>query len=308
LRGMILLTGGTGTLGKPLLQRLVGAGLDVRCMVREPRRLGPARVQVQIAVGNLADRHGFGKALRGVDTVIHLAASTRDQARGPIEELNGVATARLIAAARRAGVKRFVFVSSIGASKFASSRFIRTQALARDAIAAAGFESLIFEASIIYADRDPWLGTLSKLSYLPVMPVPGDGRTRFQPIWADDAADAITAALLTADGGAGKSAGRSDPQSQSHFFELVGPEVVTHDQMVRTAMRHYGRRRPLLHLAPPTAERLLRFQEWYLGPSAFATWDEAVLMLYSSVAARGTADVEALGVQPLAMAEVLPPR
>jgi NADH dehydrogenase len=135
---MILLTGGTGTLGKPLLQRLVGSGQDVRVMVREPRRLGPARVQVQIAIGNLADRHGFGKALRGVDTVVHLGATTRDQARGSIEEINGVATARLIAAARRAGVQRFVFISSIGASKYSTSRFIRTQANARDAIASAG--------------------------------------------------------------------------------------------------------------------------------------------------------------------------
>jgi NADH dehydrogenase len=305
---MILLTGGTGTLGKPLLQRLVGAGMDVRVMVREPRRLGPARVQVQIAIGNLADRHGFGKALRGVDTVIHLGATTRDQARGPIEELNGIATARMIAAARRAGVERFLFVSSIGASPYSTSRFIRTQANARDAIAAAGFESLIFEASIMYANHDPWLGTLSKLSYLPVMPVPGDGKAKFQPIWADDAADAITAALLTADGGIGEGVGRSDPATHSHYVELAGPEVMTHDQMLRIAMRHYGRRRPLLHLSRPMAERLLRLQEWYLGPSAFATWDEAELMQFSSVASRGTADVEALGVQPLAMADVLPAR
>lgn len=305
---MILLTGGTGTLGKPLLQRLVGAGMDVRVMVREPRRLGPARVQVQIAIGNLADRHGFAKAVRGVDTVIHLGATTRDQARGPIEEINGVATARLIAAARKAGVKRFVFVSSIGASPVASSRFIRTQANARNAVAAAGFESLIFEASIIYADHDPWLGTLAKLSLLPVMPVPGDGKTKFQPIWADDAADAITAALLTSDDGVGAGVGRTDMATHTHYVELAGPDVMTHDQMIRTAMRHYGRRRPLLHLSPSMSQRLLRLQEWYLGPSAFATWDEAQLMQFSSVARRGTADVEALGVQPLAMPDVLPAR
>jgi uncharacterized protein YbjT (DUF2867 family) len=306
---MILLTGGTGTLGTPLLQRLVGAGLDVRCLVREPRRLGPARVQVQIAIGNLGDRHGFAKALRGVDTVVHLGATTRDQARGPIEEINGVSTARMIATARRAGVERFVFVSSIGASKYSTSRFIRTQANSRDAIAAAGFESLIFEASIIYANHDPWLGTLAKLSHLPFMPVPGDGKSKFQPIWADDAADAITAALLTSsNGGVGEGVGRTDRATHSHYVELVGPDVMTHDQMLRVAMRHYGRRRPLVHLSRGMAERLLRLQEWYLGPSAFATWDEAELMQFSSVATRGTADVEALGVQPLAMADVLPAR
>jgi NADH dehydrogenase len=252
---------------------------------------------VQIAVGNLADRHGLGKALRGVDTVVHLGATTRDQARGPIEEINGVATARLIAAARRAGVQRFVYVSSIGASRYAPSRFIRTQALARDAIATAGFEPLIFEASIIYAPNDPWIGLLSKLSRLPAMPVPGDGKTRFQPIWAEDAADAIAAAML-----------RTEAAPPAHFTELAGPEELTHDEMLRIAMRSFGRSRPLFHLEGPLAERLLRLQEWYLGPSALATWDEAELMDYPAVAKRGTADVEALGVQPLTMAEVMPAR
>jgi NADH dehydrogenase len=263
---------------------------------------------VQIAIGNLADRHGFGKALRGVDTVIHLAATTRDQARGSIEELNGVATARLVAAARRAGVKRFVYVSSIGASPYATSRFIRTQALARDLVAAADFESLIFEASIIYAPGDPWLNLLSKLSRLPVLPVPGDGKAAFQPIWAEDAAEAVMSALSRADDPPGAAPGRFDATTRTRYLELVGPEVLTHDQILRAALRSFGRNRPLLHLSRTTAERLLRLQEWYLGPSAFATWDEAELLDYPSVATCGTADVEALGVKPLAISDVLPAR
>jgi NADH dehydrogenase len=293
---VILLTGATGTLGKPLLARLVGAGQDVRCLVREPRRLGPQRVLVQIAIGNLADRHGFDKALRGVDTVIHLAATTRDQARGPIEEVNGIGTARLLAAARRAGVQKFVYVSSIGASRSAPSRFIRTQALARDAVAASGIEPLIFDASIIYAPDDPWLSIVSKLSHFPLMPVPGDGKTLFQPIWADDAADAITSAIL------------KGSNSLDHRPELVGPEVLTHDQILKAAMNHFGRRKPLLHLSDDWTRRLLRLQEMYLGPAAVATWDEAQLMKFPAVGARGTADLNALGVEPMALADVLPAR
>lgn len=303
---MILLTGATGTLGKPLLARLIAGGQDVRCFVRDPRRLGPARVQVQIAIGNLGDHRGVGRALRGVDTVVHLAATTRDQSRGSIEEVNGVATARLVNAARRAGVRRFVYVSSLGASRNAPSRFIRSQALARDAVAAAGFESLIFEASIIYAPDDRWVALLRRLSHLPAMPVPGDGKARFQPIWAEDAADAMMAALLTEDGGVGGGVGRSDSSTHSHYVELVGPEVLTHDAILKTAMRGFGRRRPLLHVPPGLARRALRLQEWYLGPSALATWEEAELMQYPSIAIRDTADVEALGVQPLAMADALP--
>src|SRR5256714_11673496 len=107
--GVILLTGATGNLGTALLRRLTASGERVRCLVRDPRRLGPERVRVQIALGELSDPASFRDALRGVDTVVHLAAAIRDQPRASIEELNGVATLRLVRAAKRAGVKRFLF-------------------------------------------------------------------------------------------------------------------------------------------------------------------------------------------------------
>src|SRR5213596_65359 len=106
---MILLTGATGLVGTALLRRLTAAGTPVRCLVRDPRRLGAERVRVQIALGDLADPPSFRNAMRGVDTVVHLAGSPRDQAGGSIEELNAIATWRMVGAAERAGVKRFIF-------------------------------------------------------------------------------------------------------------------------------------------------------------------------------------------------------
>jgi uncharacterized protein YbjT (DUF2867 family) len=105
---MLLLTGATGTIGMPLLRRLTAAGVPVRCLVRDPRRLGVERVRVQIALGDLSDHLSFRHALRGVETVVHLASVIRDQPNGSIEELAGVATWRLVRAAERAGVERFV--------------------------------------------------------------------------------------------------------------------------------------------------------------------------------------------------------
>ena len=86
---MILLTGATGNIGSALLERLTASGERVRCLVRDPRRLGPERVRVQITLGDLSDPESFRNALRGVDTVVHLAAAIRDQPRASIEELNG---------------------------------------------------------------------------------------------------------------------------------------------------------------------------------------------------------------------------
>ena len=110
---MILLTGATGTVGSAVLRRLTADGTPVRCLVRDPKRLGPERVRVQIALGDLANPASFRNALRGVSTVIHLAASIRDQPRGSIEELNAMATLRLVRGAEKAGAKRFLFASAI---------------------------------------------------------------------------------------------------------------------------------------------------------------------------------------------------
>src|SRR3954454_3748606 len=91
---LILLTGATGNVGAAVLRRLTARGERVRCLVRDPRRLGAERVRVQIALGDLSDPASFRNALRGVDPVIPLAAAIRDQPRASIEELNAIATYR----------------------------------------------------------------------------------------------------------------------------------------------------------------------------------------------------------------------
>src|SRR5437764_8831111 len=180
---MLLLTGATGTVGRPLLRRRVAAGVPVRCMVRDPRRLGSERVRVQIALGDLADPFSFRYALRGVDTVVHLAAAIRDQPAGSIEELAGIATWRLVHAAERAGVERFVFFSALGASTRNPARLLRAKALAERAVVSSAVSHTIFAPSMAYAPGDPFLRLLERLSLLPAMPLSGGGRAAFQPIW-----------------------------------------------------------------------------------------------------------------------------
>src|SRR5919202_2712881 len=133
---VLLLTGATGLVGRALLRRLTLARVPVRCLVRDPRRLGAERVRVQIALGDLADPPSFRNALRGVDTVVHLAAAIRDQPGGSIEELNAIATWRMVQAARRAGVAHFVFFSAQGAAPHNRTRFMRAKALAEEAVEA----------------------------------------------------------------------------------------------------------------------------------------------------------------------------
>jgi uncharacterized protein YbjT (DUF2867 family) len=290
---MLLLTGATGLVGSALLRRLVTEGAQVRCLVRDPRRLGAQRVRVQIALGDLTDPPSFRNALRGVQTVVHLAASIRDQPRGSVEELNGIATWRMVEAAERSGVERFLFFSVLGASTHHRSRLFRAKALAEQAVGEADLRSTVFAPSIIYAPGDPWLTLLERLALLPVMPLSGRGRASFQPMWAEDAAACISAALHRFDG------------DRRERYELAGPETLSHSEMVRTVLHSLSRKRPLLHVPTAIVSRSLRLLEAAVGSRAFATWDEAELMESPMISSRGAADAERLGVAPQRMAAVL---
>ena len=290
---MLLLTGATGLVGSAVLRRLTAAGTPVRCLVRDPRRLGTERVRVQIALGDLADPPSFRNALRGVTTVVHLAAAIRDQPRGSIEELNGIATWRMVQAAERAGVQRFVFFSALSASAHDRTRFLRAKALAEQAVLASDLDHTVVAPSIVYAPGDVFMTLLSRMALLPVVPVSGRGRAEYQPIWADDVADWIVA-LLDGRGQDGRTR-----------YELAGPETITHTEIVAKLLRAAGRPRPLLHVPTAVVSRALRATEAILKSKAPATWDEAELMEVSMVSRNGAADARALGVDPQAMDRVL---
>ena len=290
---MLLLTGATGTIGRPLLRRLTAGGYAVRCLVRDPRRLGPERVRVQIVLGDLGDPGGFPHALRGVETVVHLAAAIRDQPSGSIEELAGVATWRLVRAAEQAGVRRIVFFSALGASLDSPARLLRAKAVAERAVGESALAHTIFAPSIVYSPGDPYLTLLRRLALLPVMPISGAGQARSQPLWAEDVAACVMAAL-------------PDPgQGRATRYELAGPETLTYRDIVGLALGSFGRERPVVSVPLPAVRSGLRLLERLAGSGAFATWDEAELMELSLTSARGGADVEGLGVHPRTMASVL---
>jgi uncharacterized protein YbjT (DUF2867 family) len=290
---VLLLTGATGLVGRPLLRRLTAAGQPVRCLVRDPRGLGADRVRVQIALGDLADPPSFRNALRGVKTVVHLAAAIRDQPSGSIEELNGIATWRMVQAAERAGVEHFVFLSSLSAASHDRTRFLRAKALAERAVLASDLRHTVFAPSLVYAPGDQLSTSLGRMAMvLPIVPVSGRGQALYQPIWSEDVADCVMAVL----GGAGDGRVR---------HELAGPETLSHQAIVDLMLRAAGRARPLLNVPTPIVSRVLRATETLMKSRAPTTWDEVELLEVSMTSRHGTSDVEELGVTPRRMAAVL---
>jgi len=289
---VLLLTGATGLIGRALLRRLTVAGEPVRCLVRDPRRLGSDRVRVQIALGDLADPPSFRNAMRGVKTVVHLAAVIRDQPSGSIEELDGIATWRMVQAAERAGVEHFVFFSSLSATSHDRTRVLRAKALAERAVLASDIRHTVFAPSMVYAPGDTLLTLIERIAMVtPVMPVSGRGHALFQPIWAEDVADCVMAALGEADG--------------RTRYELAGPQTLSHQAIVELVLRAAGRSRPTVNVPTAIVSRALRALETLLKSRMPTVWDEAELLEVSMTSPRGTSDAETLGVTPRTMGAVL---
>lgn len=286
---MIVLTGATGTVGKALLPELLAAGHDVRCLVRDPRRLGRHRVQVQLAINDLADPHGLRHSLRGADTVIHLASAIRDEGGRSLEEVNALGTYRLVRAAERAGVERFYFFSALNASSFQRTRFFRSKALAEAEVLGSKMKATVIAPSIIYDVDDPWVTLQRRLALFPLMPISGRGTAAFQPIWARDVARCVLGAL----------------EAMPGRFELAGPHTITYEGIAQMIAASTGRERPLIHVPLRVVRAVLNSLRLIVGDATFATWEEAELMEVPMTSAAGPAGARQLGVDPRPMRSVL---
>ncbi len=249
-------------------------------------------MRVQLAIGDLAAPANWRHALRGVDTVVHLAGSARDQPTATVEELNGLASWRLARAAQAAGVKHFVWIAPLGASPRHPMRMQRAKALADAAIAAAELPTTTLAHSLIYGPGDRHLRWIERLGYLPAVPLVGRGIARTQPIWAQDAALCVLAAL-------------ERPPERHARHELAGPQTLTQREVVRTVLAASGRRRRTVPIPLAALRAGLRAEETLAGPTAVITWDEAQLLAVEMLAEHGTRDAEALGVSPRPLWQVV---
>ncbi len=219
--------------------------------------------------------------------MIHLAAAIRDEPHARVEELNGLATARLLRAAERAGVEQFVFFSALGASEFQRTRFFRAKALAEKAVA----DSPARDHDLRAVDRLRPAGPLGAAHEAAGAPaghcrsrVPGTAR--FEPIWAHDVARCVVTSL--------------ERKAEKARYELAGPQVLTYDEIALAVARASGRQRPLVHVPLGLVHLTLVTLRRLFGEAVFATWEEAELMEVPMVSERGTADAEALGVDTAA--------
>lgn len=224
--------------------------------------------------------------------VIHLAGSMRDQPGHPVEELNGLATVRLVEAAEIVGAGKFFYFGALGASPVQKTRFLRSKWTGQAAVEESDLDSTVFRPSIVFDRSDPWVTLMERFSFLPFMPVAGSGRSEYQPVWARNAAEAVVAAL---DGGA----------DAPDTIDLAGPETLTYAQMSALVAEMAGRPRPVRTIPLPVIRAGLDLLKAAVGPNIFATSQEAELMQVSMTSPEGDRDLRSLGVSPSTMAQVL---
>jgi len=235
---VILVTGATGFVGGHVVHALRADGREVRCLVRDRRR--GERLQAwgcELAEGDVTHSESLGAAAAGCDTVVHLVA-IRQGRREQFQRIMIDGTRSLIAAARDAGVKRFVHMSALGTTAETKDLvpYYGAKWQMEQDVKSAGIAYVVFRPSFAFAKDGGILPTFAKIArLLPVTPIVGDGTQRIQPIWADDVGAYFAKAV--------------DPEAAvDRTFELGGPDAVTWNELWGRLKRVRGIRRPSVHV------------------------------------------------------------
>ncbi len=237
----VLVTGASGFVGRHLLPELLEAGHRVVALVRTPlageavlRRLpGSLVAGVELRRGDVLDRDSLVAALAGVDSVVHLVAIPRDWNGGKdLLRVNLGGTENVLAAMRAAGVRRLVHQGALGVEDRDDLHYARSKARAESAVRASGLEWTILKPSLIFGPEDGFFNIVADLVRIPVpvVPVPGSGRSRFQPIHAGDVARCLRLSL-------------EHPATIGQSFDLGGPRTWTYREITAEVARSLGKRR-----------------------------------------------------------------
>ena len=234
---MILITGATGFIGPYVVHALRAEGRDVRALIRDGTDAGRLHAWgCETVVGDVTDQASLRSALEGCDTVVHLVAIINGKPRD-FERVMSQATRDLVAAAREAGVRRFVLMSALGTDEQTKDLvpYYGAKWEMEQAVKGSGLEHVILRPSFVFGNGGA-LAQFRKIARLaPVTPIVGSGTQRIQPIWVEDVAAYFAAAI-------------DHPEAGNRTFELGGPDVVTWNEFWARLKRSLGSRRPSVHL------------------------------------------------------------
>jgi uncharacterized protein YbjT (DUF2867 family) len=239
----VLLTGATGFVGREIAEQLHFTGHALRLLTRSGhhRQKTPAP-NTQFRQGDVTDANSLARALTGTDAIIHLVGIISEIGNQTFENVHTRGTQNLVAAAQRAGVRRFIQMSALGTRPNAASRYHQSKWAAEETVRKSGLDYTIFRPSLIYGPRDHFVNLFAKIvRRSPIVPLVGSSTARFQPI----AVEMVGAAFVG-------SLERSEAIGQT--YDLAGPEALTLPQMIDQILDVVGRKRLKLHVPRPLAQ------------------------------------------------------
>lgn len=236
----VAVAGGTGLLGREITRALLDAGNTVTVVSRSNPTKDPIDPRAHWKSGDVTSLESLTEALLGSDAVVDAVQFPNSPIENPkkgftFENIDYNGTKNLVDAAKAAGVHRFIGISGAGAAEDGKYHWLRFKFKEEQHIKASGLDYTIFRPSWLFGPRDVALNRFMGFAkILPFVPVIGNGKTRINPLFVNDLAAHVTAALTT-------------PASVGKTFEIGGPETLTMDEIVKTALRVSGKKRFLLH-------------------------------------------------------------
>ena len=298
---LVTVFGGSGFVGRYVVQALARTGCRVRVAVRRPDLAGHLQPlgnvgQICAVQANLRYEDTIRRAVEGADAVINLVGILQQGGKQTFRTLQAVGAGLTARAAKEAGARGFVHISALGANRLSNSTYARTKAEGEDLVARAFPGAVILRPSIMFGPEDDFFNRFAAMSLIsPAIPLLGGGRTRFQPVYVGDTAQAVIAGLD----------GRAKP---GVVYELGGPRVYTFRELLDLLAQYTGRRR----LYFPMPFWLAKLEAFFLQllPNAPLTVDQVRLLQTDNVVSAEAIDegrtLEALGVELHALETIVP--
>lgn len=295
-RKVAVVFGGSGFIGRYVVQRLAAQDYVVRVATRDPA--GARFLQTQGRVGQIVplaasvtDDAAVARAVEGASAVVNLVGILAERRAGDFDRIQGEAPGRVARAAAAAGTEALVHLSAIGADAGSPSLYARSKAKGEEGVRAAFPSATILRPSVVFGPEDGFFNRFAAMAgLLPFMPVVA-GATRFQPVYVGDVADAVLAAIAR-------------PEARGGTYELGGPRVMTMREVLRLVLDQTRRRRRLVEMPAGLMRVQARVAE--LLPSPPITRDQLLLLERDNVVGEGMPGLAELGISPTAVEAVVP--
>lgn len=268
---MILVTGGTGFVGRHLIRRLTEEGHSIRCLVRQSSKKVDLlkEFDLEIVNGDVTDLDSVKRAAEGCDAVYSLVGLLYEPRGYTFDSVHAGGVRNIVEACRASGIKRLLHISALGTSPEAKSRYHRTKLTGEEVIKESGLDYTVFRPSVIFGEDDSFVNLFAPMIRLsPVIGIIGDGGYRMQPVYIEDLITCMVKSL-------------NDEKTYEHVYEIGGGEALTFNEIIDSIASAMGKKRLKLQIPVTIARPMARLME--LLPRPPLTIDQLIMLLSDNI-------------------------